>query len=108
MARYGRVVGGAGGSVVNRPDEDDDVTPSPPDGLALIARERIRQSEVEAFGDAHDDMNANGEMAIAAACYAVVGMDGDENGLGAVEVLRTTNFGPWECADAWPWAPGWD
>jgi hypothetical protein len=36
-----------------------------------IAAERRRQIEVEGFSAAHDDRHAEGELAEAAACYAV-------------------------------------
>jgi hypothetical protein len=40
------------------------------DGLSLIAAERWRQVEVEGYQFAHDDAHDEGELAIAAACYA--------------------------------------
>lgn len=39
-------------------------------GAELIAAERQRQIEVEGWTPEHDDLNDNGEMAVAAACYA--------------------------------------
>lgn len=40
-------------------------------GVAEIAAERRRQREVEGWTDEHDDEHARGEIAQAAACYAV-------------------------------------
>lgn len=42
-------------------------------GAAMIACERARQIDVEGFGARHDDdgYHANGELARAAACYAI-------------------------------------
>lgn len=40
------------------------------DGVSIIAAERQRQVEVEGYRFAHDDQHDEGELAIAAACYA--------------------------------------
>lgn len=45
------------------------------DGVALIAAERRRQVEGEGWSAEHDDGHDSGEMAIAAAMYAVLGTD---------------------------------
>lgn len=39
-------------------------------GVRLIAAERQRQIEAEGYDAAHDDEHGNGELAMAAACYA--------------------------------------
>ena len=40
------------------------------EGIRLIAAERQRQVDVEGWTPAHDDEHDEGELAIAAACYA--------------------------------------
>jgi len=40
-------------------------------GAERIARERARQIEEEGFAAEHDDQHENGELAQAAACYAI-------------------------------------
>jgi hypothetical protein len=40
-------------------------------GVELIAEERQRQIEVEGWSKEHDEAHKNGELSIAAACYAV-------------------------------------
>ncbi|TXT66064.1 MAG: hypothetical protein BAJALOKI3v1_50064 [Promethearchaeota archaeon] len=63
-----------------------------PNGVFLIAAERIRQRIDEHYSDAHDDEHGNYEMVRAACCYAEVG-----------------NGGPYshpnsqEPPDDWPW-----
>ena len=60
-------------------------------GIELIAAERLRQVEVEGYGANHDiTCNADSELAIAAACYAVNKLPG---------------FGVYEygTADCFPW-----
>ena len=49
------------------------VSPTP-DGCELIARERRRQVSVEGWTAEHDDEHKNGEMADAAACYALTSL----------------------------------
>ena len=44
-------------------------------GIELIAEERQRQIEKEGWTSEHDASHFNGELAKAAACYAVVGTD---------------------------------
>lgn len=41
------------------------------EGTALIAEERLRQVMSEGWTAEHDDWHSTGEMAIAAACYAI-------------------------------------
>jgi hypothetical protein len=43
-------------------------------GIDLIAEERKRQIEVEGWTTEHDAQHSAGEMAVAAACYAVTGL----------------------------------
>lgn len=38
--------------------------------VGLIEHERIRQIQVERYSAEHDDAHCNGELAMAAACYA--------------------------------------
>lgn len=40
-------------------------------GVELIAAERTRQVGVEGWSPEHDDEHGDGELAVAAACYAV-------------------------------------
>lgn len=42
-----------------------------PSGIELIAAERQRQISQEGWTPEHDDQHANGELALAAACYAI-------------------------------------
>jgi hypothetical protein len=60
-------------------------------GIELIAAERQRQINEEGWTLEHDATHRYGELAIAAACYAVEGTDA------SVE---------WPDSDSgWPWAP---
>ena len=63
-----------------------------------IATERQRQIEGEGWTPEHDDEHGKGEMAYAAACYAIgdhriIGRDGNGNSLGEASV--------------WPWHRSW-
>lgn len=58
-------------------------------GIELIAVERQRQQAVEGWSEYHDDTHRRGEMARAAACYAL---------------QHTTVSGR---AIRWPWAKCW-
>lgn len=58
-------------------------------GIGLIASERQRQLTVEGWDEGHDADHYSGELAIAAACYAVVGTGAKVTVDGGV--------------DAWPW-----
>lgn len=64
-------------------------------GIELIAQERTRQIEVEGWDSTHDASHADGELSIAAACYAV-------NKLPGLSVAEYGNM------DAWPWHEEWD
>ncbi len=59
------------------------------DGVAAIAAERRRQVEAEGWTPEHDDQHTRGELARAAACYALAYDLGSER-----ELL-------------WPWAEDW-
>lgn len=59
-----------------------------PDSVRLIAAERRRQVEKEGWTPEHDDTHTDGELAGAAACYA---MWGDQK----------------RPPSRWPWDPGW-
>lgn len=45
--------------------------PLKPTGVELIDRERTRQLKVEGYTPHHDQAHTGGELAIAAACYAL-------------------------------------
>ncbi len=62
-------------------------------GAELIAAERQRQIDVEGWTPEHDDKHHQGEMADAAACYA----------LRSYEPVR----GDEKPKSMWPWAPEW-
>lgn len=66
-------------------------------GIELIAQERERQVSKEGWTPEHDDSHEHGEMAIAAACYAVVGTD-----------VMVTTYATINGCDAFPWDPSWD
>lgn len=66
-------------------------------GAELIAQERERQINKEGWTPEHDDTHIDGQMAIAAACYAVTGMP----------VIVATNDSI-NGVDAFPWDPSWD
>ena len=51
-------------------EEEGNVTPKK-SGIELIAEERERQKYVENFNSEHDKQWVNGELALAAACYAM-------------------------------------
>lgn len=63
------------------------------DGLALIASEYDRQRRVEGFTPEHDDEHTDGELAMAASCYAKPG-----------NRITFRNDGT---PAAWPWDASW-
>lgn len=65
-------------------------------GVELIFAERKRQTEKEGWTTEHDDTHARGEMAIAAACYAVEGSEVEVHK--TQEAVRGTDY----CVDAMP------
>ena len=58
--------------------------------LKDIANERQRQINMEGWTAAHDDAHNNGEMALAAICYAFAGIDSDQSQ-----------------SRYWPWSAKW-
>ena len=63
--------------------------------LADIAVERVRQIEAEGWTPQHDDAHSNGEMAQAAACYAVG------------STLDEPQWGTRRMKTLWPWDIEW-
>ena len=63
-------------------------------GIELIAVERRRQIEKEGWTAEHDKQHKKGEMALAAACYAI-------------PEERRYDMSPIIEGDVWPWAPKW-
>jgi len=63
------------------------------DGGIRILDERERQQRIEQWSQAHDDHHTRGELAVAAACYAVDGIDGVK-----IEYARSSD---WQ--RGWPW-----
>jgi hypothetical protein len=75
------------------------------EGAARIVKERIRQKVSEGWTPEHDARHMEGQLSVAAACYAVhdIALDlGD--GIGPFPVGVEFAAG----GDAWPWATGWD
>jgi hypothetical protein len=72
-------------------------------GIKLIIQERKRQIEVEGWTFEHDDKHDRGELAMAAACYAIKelylqpGNPEDELGVFSQDGV-----------DGWPWKSEWD
>jgi len=66
------------------------------EGVSRIALERVRQKSVEGWTPEHDVQHDQGELAIAAACYALNKMP--------------TFTDHWfdEVREWWPWHPDWD
>lgn len=64
-------------------------------GCDLIAAERLRQIEKERWSLSHDDSHRNGELAVAAACYAFPAEYREKR---TPRARRPT----W-----WPWLAGW-
>jgi len=65
--------------------------------VADIAAERQRQVDIEGWTSDYDDKYATGEMALAAACYALSAGDQED----APAVLEAAMF------DCWPWSRSW-
>jgi hypothetical protein len=63
-------------------------------GAELIYRERNRQLREEGWTAEHDDLHNQGELAMAAACYALTEFNRDE------EMYRLT-------PPQWPWEAKW-
>ncbi|OVZ31866.1 hypothetical protein CDO36_26040 [Pseudomonas aeruginosa] len=69
---------------------------SVPQAWLDVQAERRRQVEVEGWTPEHDDEHDNGEMARAAACYALAGSSAPSDGTAALLVSL-----------AWPWDEQW-
>jgi len=71
------------------------------EGTRRIAAERIRQKTIEGWTPEHDAQHKEGELSVAAACYAIhhVGEHPHEYYV-AMQGAKDM--------DAWPWAEGWD
>lgn len=65
-------------------------------GIEVIARERQRHFEVEGWTPDHDDEHVHGELAVAAACYAVEHTDAS---------VRYPDDDPE--GSGWPWGERW-
>lgn len=74
--------------------EDPDLWHDMP-GVKAIAVERLRQITEENWTAEHDDQHANGEIARAASCYALIGGSRDRNSWRG------------EIPNFWPWSPSW-
>lgn len=61
-----------------------------------VLAERRRQGEVEGWTPEHDDAHSHGQMARAAACYALAGSSAPNDGTAALLVSL-----------AWPWDEQW-
>lgn len=74
-----------------------------------IARERQRQMVSEGWTTKHDDSHTQGEMAMAAACYAApVDIQAQWQLPSAGNSLDDSQvFAPTEWRDAWPWSEEW-
>jgi hypothetical protein len=76
-------------------------------GAELIAAERQRQIDKEGWSPKHDDEHQDGELAVAAACYAIAEEDGyvvlsvDRKYVDADDVEDCVPL--YEGQDAWPW-----
>lgn len=70
----------------------------PPSVLQAIVDERARQIIGEKFGHEHDDMHTEGEIADAAACYAMTADSRSQSGRVFGLTFRTV---------LWPWDEKW-
>ncbi|HCF1478236.1 TPA: hypothetical protein NH855_004337 [Pseudomonas aeruginosa] len=70
-------------------------TPVPQAWIDVLA-ERRRQVEAEGWTPEHDDEHSHGQMARAAACYALAGSSAPNDGTAALLVSL-----------AWPWDQQW-
>lgn len=73
---------------------------TPSNGIALIAHERERQINQEGWTPEHDDEHDDGDLAMAAVCYAAI-----------VPVFRFEDCRPpgnLHFVDPWPWDETWD
>lgn len=74
-------------------------------GIALIEEERRRQIEEEGWTAGHDDLHIEGELAVAAARYAVSSLDELQAHCGRDPYLVTEGG---DGLDAFPWPSKWD
>lgn len=72
-------------------------------GIELIAEERAAQKTREGYNDAHDDAHRAGEIAMAAACYALPGFIRECAPFGQAKTYFSRLW-PWE-ADSWKPSP---
>lgn len=86
----------AAANALKVPRATGETTAEAADGIAIIAAERCGQIEREEWTPEHDDEHKRGEMAIAAACYAVIGTDAH------VEYPDDDPEG-----SGWPWGEQW-
>lgn len=77
--------------------------------LRQIEEERERQVREEGFGPAHDDLHVAGELAAAAAAYAMRAGVWFANGGGLLTKLTGTarKYTNIMAPDFWPWDPKW-
>lgn len=73
-------------------------------GIELIAAERARQMVVEGWTADHDDKHEHGEMAHAAACYAVGEPVFVQNRYYLYDDMRLTEV---SFLNLWPWGAEW-
>jgi hypothetical protein len=70
--------------------------------IESVFAERLRQIGQEGWTPEHDDCHHSGEMALAAACYAISSF----TGLGMATHTWTTELNEF-IRRLWPWSPGW-
>lgn len=73
-------------------------------GTDLIHKERDRQISEEGWTLDHDDNHASGELALAAACYAVP----PDVILRRLRLRESNLIGEFYASDPWPWDRSWD
>ena len=81
---------------------DDDLK-KPSQALVDIGIERARQRAVEGFDAAHDDEHADGQLARAAAAYALVSVVEE----GAVDIGYVSSHLQKVLEWLWPWSVQW-
>ena len=75
-------------------------------GADRIKAERIRQNEDEGWSAAHDDTHRNGQLALAAACYAAP--PGTHLRVLTWREKKGNPYGEFTAKDPWPWDRVWD
>ena len=75
-------------------------------GAYLIDQERGRQIHEKGYSAEHDDKHVNGELALAAACYAVYGVKDGDAYFEVAKLFTGKREGCYE--EGWPWDPEWD